>query len=351
MALTIDLFCNDGSPLGIIPADVYGRGVGGAELSLVTWTETMAGRGHRVRVYNDPRAVGAHGGVEWLPKRAFADKEDRDVFVVFRSPNPHVRQARAGIKIHWSHDQHTVGNFARDIFPFVDRIVSSSPFHVRYHKERYGAGDGKIGHIDQGVRLADYDEPVERVPGRCVFCSIADRGLEVLHAVWPKVRHLRPDASLVITADYRLWGAGSPGNHHHRMSWLHVPGVLFLGKIPRAEMVRHQLMAQVHPYTCTYDELFCISVAECLVAGAVSVTPTTGALETTNEFGVVLPGNMVDVKWQRRFAEFVVAMMELPDEERLAIQKRARRRFDWDRICGDWERLVETGQFPERKEG
>ena len=350
MPLTIDLFCNDGSPIGIIPGDVHGRGVGGAELSLVNWSQTMARRGHRIRIYNDPKETGVHNGVEWLPKRAFVDKEDRDVFVVFRSPNSHIKQARAGIKIHWSHDQHTVGNFARDIFPFVDKIVSSSPYHIAYHKRRYGAEDSKIGCIDQGVVLSEYSEPIERIPGRCIFCSIADRGLEILYAIWPKICRLRPDASLVITADYRLWGAASPGNYQHRMSWLHTPNVLFLGKIPRADLVREQLAAQVHSYPCTYEELFCISVAECLVAGAVSVTSGTGALVTTNEFGVMLPGNVGDVGWQRQFAEYVVKMMDLPDEERAAVQKQARARFDWNIICGQWEHLIETGEFPNTKE-
>jgi glycosyltransferase involved in cell wall biosynthesis len=320
--------------------------VGGAELALVSWAETMAGRGHRVRVYNDPKAVGVHGGAEWLPRRAFVDRETRDVFVVFRSPNSHVRKALARVKLHWSTDQYTVGNYARDIFPFVDKVVCISPYHVAYHKNRYGVEDGKIGYIDLGVRLADYAEPVERVPGRCVFCSIADRGLELLYSIWPKIKHLRPDVSLVITGDYRLWGSSSPGNHHHRMAWLHIPDVVFLGKIPRAEMVKEQLAAQVQPYSCTYEELFCISAAECQVAGAVPVTPPAAALETTNSFGAVLPGNMLDAGWQRQFAQLVVRMMELPDEERVAVQKKARARFDWDKICQDWERLVETGQFP-----
>lgn len=345
MALTIDLFCNDGSPLGVIPSHVYGRGVGGAELALVSWVETMAGRGHRVRVYNDPEVAGVHGGAEWLPKRAFAPKESRDVFVVFRSPNSHVKTVRAGMKVHWSCDQFTVGNFARDIFPYVDRVVCISPYHVAYHKATYGVEDGKIGHIDLGVRLADYAEPVDRIPGRCIFCSIPDRGLEILYAVWPKVRHMRPDASLVITSDYRLWGSKTAGNHHHRMAWLHVPGILFLGRVDRAQLVKEQMAAQVHSYPCEYEELFCISAAECQVAGAVPVTPDTGALKTTNSFGAVLPGSLRDPQWQRKFAQLIVRMMDLPDDARANMQKRARARFSWDRICGQWERLFETGEF------
>lgn len=43
-------------------------------------------------------------------------------------------------------------------------------------------------------------------------------------------------------------------------------------------------------------------------------------------------------------------MMELPDSERAKMQERARARFDWNRICGQWEQLIETGEFPQEKE-
>ena len=65
MSLKIDLYCNDGSPLGVTPPDIYGRGVGGAELSMMSWAETMARRGHQVRIYNNPLALGVHDGVEY----------------------------------------------------------------------------------------------------------------------------------------------------------------------------------------------------------------------------------------------------------------------------------------------
>ena len=39
MGLKIDLLCNDGSPIGVTPLNIYGRGVGGAELSMMTLME------------------------------------------------------------------------------------------------------------------------------------------------------------------------------------------------------------------------------------------------------------------------------------------------------------------------
>jgi glycosyltransferase involved in cell wall biosynthesis len=350
--MKIDLLCNDGSPLGVIPSHVYGRGVGGAELAMLTWATTMAGRGHAVRVFNDPCDAGVHDGTEFLPVAAFSPREgNRDALITYRSPNRY-KGARAGVKIHWSMDQWTVGDYRTDVVPFVDRIVCISPYHVQDYSLRYGKQGDKIGYLDLGVKLADYAaEDVERVPGQCIYCSMPDRGLRNLHTLWKQILELEPGASLVITGDFTLWGAANPGNQQHRLQWLHTPNVRFVGNIDRRSLVREQLASQVHAYPCTYKELFCIASAECQVAGAVSITPPSGALETTNEFGYLLRGNVLTSRWQRLFVEAVVAGLRLTDAERSEMQRRAKARFDWEVICSQWETLLEAGRFPDGQQG
>lgn len=341
--LKIDLYCNDGSPLNITPPDIYGRGVGGAELAMMSWAETMASRGHWIRVYNNPNTAGTFSGVDFLPQSSFRPHDQRDVFIVFRSPNPFIKIA-AGYKIHWSTDQHTIGNFGRDIFPFVDKVVCISPFHVDYHKSHYQVDAGKIGYIDLGVRLGDYNgQEIEKVPGRCIYCSVPDRGLNVLRTVWPRIKERVDYASLVITADYRLWGAASPRNHQYRLRWVDQKDVAFLGKVERKRLVEEQLKAEVHTFPCTYDELFCISSAECQVAGAVSVTSEMGALKTTNEWGVRLGGDPRSPTWQEEFIDQTVEAIEKEKYE--GVLKEPWVRFDWERICEQWEGLIETGEF------
>lgn len=349
MALKIDLLCNDGSPLGVVPGNVYGRGVGGAELAMLTWVTTMASRGHGVRVFNNPKPKpGVYDGVEFLPKEAFIPTENRDAFVTYRSPNTHTETGAGTIKIHWSMDQFTVGDYAVDIVPHVDAIVCISPYHVTDYLSRYHPPAEKIGYLDLGVKLPDYDgAEIRKIQGRCVFCSMPDRGLRNLHMLWSKILEREPEASLVITGDYTLWGASNPGNQQHRLQWLHTPNVKFLGNIPREQLVMTQLQAQVHTYPCIYKELFCIAAAECQVAGAVPITTNTGALATTNEFGFLLPGNVLASRWQQLFVEAVVAAMKMTEPERLVMQQQARDRFDWETICNQWEVLVQTGEFPQ----
>lgn len=359
--LKIDLYCNDGSPLRITRPTIYGRGVGGAELSMMTWAETMVNRGHRVRIYNDPDVAGDFDGVEYLPKNAFDPNQYRDVFITYRSPNPHTREAKAGIKIHWSTDQYTIGNYATDIVPFVDKIICISPYHQRYYEKRYNPPPDKLTYIDLGVRLQDYPDNVNKIKHRFVYCSVPERGLKIVGQIWPEIRSAIPDATLVITADHTLWGATIPNNHTYRLNMIGLDGVLFLGAIERRRLVKVQCEAQVHLFPCTYEELFCVSSAECQAAAAYSMTSTFGALETTNQYGLQFPGNPDDPQWQRDYTAAVIAAVL--DQDNLTKKaekgaKLARGRFDWDRICDEWEQVInehpgskKTGEAGEAESG
>lgn len=344
--LKIDIYCRDGSPLRIIPPMIYGRGVGGAELSMMTWAETMASRGHQIRVYNNPDTAGDYDNVAYLPQGNFEPTYNRDILIVYRSPTPDLGNIKAGVKIHWSTDQFTMGNYATDIVPYVDKIVCISPYHMADYQSRYNPPEDKIIHIDLGVRLQDYSLEMEKVLNRFIFCSVPDRGLTVIRQIWPQIKEALPDATLVITSDYRLWGS-HPGNQKYRLDLLGCDGIVFLGAIERHELAKHQAQAQIHLYPCTYEELFCISAAECQAVGAYPITSDIGALATTNEFGIIVPGNPEDPTWQRVYVDLVIAAALDQDklkELQLASIKSARRRFDWERICDKWEALFEKGK-------
>jgi glycosyltransferase involved in cell wall biosynthesis len=343
--MKIDLIANDGSPLQVTRPDIYGRGVGGAELSMMNLMEAFAARGHDVRVYNDPKAPGVYDGVEYTHRKAFNPRESRDVLIVFRSPNPLLIGALAKeMKIWWSMDQYTIGSFT-SLAELVDYSVTISPYHTDYHVKEYNIPAEKIGHIDLGVRLADYDQDVKKIEGRMIFCSIPDRGLSILHAAWPLIKREAPNASLRITSDYTLWGAQS-NISRHRLNWAGMEDVKFLGAVPREELVRLQLEAEIMPYPCIYEELFCISAAECQVAGALPVTTTTGALPSTNEFGITVTGDLQNpMTLQNNFVDRIVSLLKHDrpylEERRKTMSVGAKLRFDWSEIAKRWEKLFE----------
>jgi len=348
-SMKIDLLCNDGSPIGVAPPDIKMRGVGGAELAMITLMQTFAERGHSVRVFNNPVSPGVYSGVRYINLDEFNPRQSRDILIIYRSPNARATPMLADIRsIWWSMDQYTVGSYT-ELANKVNYCVTISPYHTHYHIKNWNIDPAKIGHIDLGVRISDYNErsDVQRVHGRMIYCSVPDRGLNILHAAWPLIVRDYPSATLAITSDYRLWGSGSAGNTQYRLDWAGLKGVTFYGKVSRDDLIRLQLEAEIHAYPCTYEELFCISAAECQVSGAIPITTNAGALRTTNEFGFIIPGDPRQPNYVKEFAQRCINLIGVErtfmETRRNFMMVAARNRFDWNKIAEKWEILFDEG--------
>jgi len=343
--MNIDVLCNDGSPLGVALEDLWGKGnrgigVGGSEYALLTVCEGLANRGHKVTLYNNPSSDTSYSPFRQKAIAEYNYTHARDVLIVFRSPNDRAVVTTNCRKVWWSCDQYTVGSF-QNFAPYVDKIVCISPFHAKYFQENYGITNTTV--IDIPVRLHDFCEVDEvKITNRCIFTSVPDRGLHILFGIWKKIKAQIPDASLVITSDYRLWGADQR-NELHRVKWMGAAGVEFLGAVPREKLIIEQAKAQLLIYPCIYDELFCVSVAEAQCLGVYPITSERGALATTN-MGTIVPGNPDDrFVYADLFASNVVAML---DDQlgwlKAAVDNtwKARDRFSLDKVLDKWENEI-----------
>lgn len=339
--MILDVLANDGSPLGVTSKDIMGEGkrgigIGGAELGLLTMCEAWTAAGHEVCLYNNPLEFNASPFDQRMIAE-FDPNADRDVLITFRSVNPAGFDSK-GLQVWWSTDQQAIGDF-RTFGKRVDKIVTISDFHAKYFSKVYDLHDSIV--IDLPVRIDEYKEKIEKVPGRCIFTSVPARGLKEFHAIWPRIKADFPEASLVITSDYRLWGQPHASNDAFRLEWDGREDVHFMGAIPRRQLVEEELKAQILSYPCTYDELFCISVAEAQVAGAYPITSEFGAVRTTN-MGTVLPGHPSQGDWQIDFAKTVssaLALPNLPDMQE-EVRHMAVNRFNPETIVDQWDEKV-----------
>jgi len=298
--------------------------------------------GHRVRLYNDPRNPRDTEFGQY-PISAFQPSENRDVLIVFRSPNEKAIVAK-GLKVWWSCDQYTIGDF-KQFAPTMDKIVCISDFHVEYFKREYGIVNGIK--IDLPIRVHDLPPNLpEKRKNSMIFTSVPDRGLTLMREAWNTIKKKVPDASLTITSDYRLWGLDEPRNDKFRTQWVGAEDVTFWGAVPRSDLIKIQLEADLYTYPCVYDELFCVSCAEAQVAGAYPITSNIGALATTNMGTIITahPQNNRTV-FMRGFVEAIETM--LTDEEGLKlgqeiIRSEAIERFHPDNILAQWNEKVFT---------
>jgi len=342
--LKVHVLVNDGSPVGVTLKDLYGEGnrgigVGGAEHSLLTMCEEWHKRGDDVCLYNNPMTPNG-SPFEQRKINDFDPNEDRDILIVFRSPNPRAISAK-GLRCWWSCDQYTIGDF-KQFSGYMHKIVGISPFHKQHFQNTYQINNMIV--IDLPIRIQDIlDAPQpERVPNRLIFTSVPDRGLKNLWRYWPQISKRCPEATLVITSDYRLWGVGEL-NGDHKISWMHVNNVQFLGAIARRSLIQEELKADIHVYPNEYDELFCISNAEAQCAGAYPVTSNVGALATTN-MGKIIPGNPKDgVNYSQAFIDGLLSVLSNRDQlekDRIENMQKARERFNPKRILEQWDTLV-----------
>lgn len=345
----IHVLANDGSPIGVTEKSIFGEdgraGVGGAELAILTLCKGWHDAGYEVVFFNDPKMS---NGSCFEHRRIddFHPHDNRDILINFRSPSPEKVLHAKGKKIWFSCDQMTIGDY-RSFAPMVEKIVTISPFHSKYFQDMYGINNSIA--IDLPVRTWEYERnDIQKVSHRCIFTSIPDRGLMQLHAAWPRIVKEVPDATLVITSDWRLWveWANEEMTKDYRLAYSRQPNVTYLGAVNRTRLIEEQLKAELQLYPCVYDELFCISVAESQVAGVYPITSDCGAVKTTN-MGTVLSGNVHSPEWMDKFVE--TAVMYLKDEPNLIhehskmIQHSALNRFSLEVILEQWEKEVFNG--------
>jgi len=344
--MEIDFLCEDGSPLGCSVKTLMGDdpaqvGVGGSEYAMLTLCEEWTKQGHRVRLYNDPRADWS-SPFEQLPKGAFNPDEDRDILIVFRSPNLRVVGAK-GLKVWFSCDQQTIGDF-RAFRPMVDKVVCISQFHSDHFRTTYGIGDAIV--IDLPVRVSEYEnKDIEKVKDRFIFTSVPARGLDIFLPWWNSIKKEIPTASLVVTSDYRLWGIScGMGNEQFIKQSFGMSDITFLSAVPRPRLIEEQLKAEINLYSATYDELFCVATAESQVAGAYTITSEFGALRTTNMCKIIRLDPR-DGRARKIYIDDAVKALDLIHSGELDIEEvktRAINRFSPDNILKQWEERVFT---------
>lgn len=336
--LTIVFDCPGNMQGGWTPRALEDKGIGGAETAITLLTRELANRGHVVKLFND---VPERSTLEWgnglrvdhYPRRELPEHLQCDVFVTFRNPSQYLIQSPAGLKLFWSCDQQTSGNYTTDIFPHVTGTVCISDYHAMYLHQRWGLQAERTVVIGCPINHADYEPHADKDPLQFIFCSVPRRGLEYMPTVMREIRAALPDAKLTITSDYRLWGQAHPLNDEFRLM---LRGEDFRGMVSREELIKLQNSAMAYPYPCTYEEAFCIAVAECAAAGAIPITTDIGAVaQTVGASGVIVGPPTAD--FAQRIAKATIELYGKPELMRRAIEDSWRHSVVT--VASTWEKL------------
>lgn len=361
------------------PASIRTTGLGGSETALVQVAMRLADRGHHVTVYSGAE-TGFYGGAMFRPFTAWDPTDDPDLLIVSRVAHVFDNPIGAKKTALWCHDHSYPGVLTEERSAGIDHVVVLSEWQKERFARLYPFLQDRLTLIRNGIsetsldgsesRYPDRDRPfAERAP-RVVYSSSADRGLDVLLQVWPRIRESVPDAELHVFYGWDVFdrvAATNPGLLGYKQHVLQLVdaaggeqgGVFMRGRVGQQVLAEEMQNARVWGYPGWFLETSCIGAMEARAAGLPIVCSDLGALkETVGEHGLLLPwGPDEDVRcnetpeYQDRFVKAVVD--RLTDEQvwthwhREAITNV--HGLDWSYRIVEWEQLIPTRKTGKQK--
>lgn len=300
--------------------DSLEQGIGGNENILINGSRVLAAAGHKVTVYAELTDRRVDAGVAWTPLANWPTASAHEVTVAFRSPHLLHQAPAESIRTVLLGDRRCPGLAEALAAGVVDAVFASSVFQYQAVSRRENlAPDARWHIVPFSVQLDDYqDVPISKHPGQCLYASAPYRGLDTLLTLWPRIKSQVPHATLAITASYLLWGESEAKNRarnralYAKIEAMHDLDVTNHVKLARKDFVHLQKQSELLLYPSSYEEAFCLTVAEACAAGAVPITSTKGALPERirdHQTGLLIPGNTAVPAFQDRFVGSAVAML------------------------------------------
>lgn len=180
-------------------------------------------------------------------------------------------------------------------------------------------------------------------PPRLAYTSTPFRGLDVLLAIFPRLRQRHPDVMLDVYSSLAVYGTDPAADPCRNLYGIaeSLAGVTWHGSIPQPDLAPALAATDLLAYPNTFPETSCIAVIEALAAGCHVVTSDLGALpETTQGFADLVPFDGQD---RARFAlDFLAALdkaltsLHDPTDQIATLNRTA----TWDIRAREWVKLI-----------
>ena len=268
------------------PPDYLGRGLGGTESTLVLLARALSKLGHLVEVYNCCFKDGVYDGVSWKSLWTFDQKNKFDVVISLRLLET-FRNCTfdSTIKAVWIHDEALQGASQLDKSGDVNMWISVSSTQKGFIEKKE-----VIQPKNWFVTRNAFDEEIytdvlrktKKVKNQIIYCSAPDRGLKCLLSMWPEIKEKIPDAKLMITGSYALWGVSDEENErifketYDQISSLE--DIFIFQRLPKCKLAKLQAESEVMLYPTDFNEMFCISALECFAAGTPIISSKKAAM-------------------------------------------------------------------------
>lgn len=334
-------------------------GIGGSETAAIEMCRHLAAMGHKVVVYSEcTGAEGVHDGVEYAHFSTFSGV-DCDVFISSRQPAIADMPIKAGLKILWVHDTH-VGQpqpaMHRLLLKF-DRYLCLSEWHRALFLKIYPFLHPSMVLVTRnGLDPARFAGEMPAKKNKLVFSSSANRGLDVMLDVFPRIRAQVPDAELHVFYGFETWERSARLMNSqaelqeieaYKRRLAQTEGVVWRGRVDQDTLAREMMESKVWSYPTAFTETYCITAIESQAAACVPVTSHLAGLAETAKWGVQLDGQNTSAEYQDEFVKQVVQLLQ-DDERRETVATLAREwalTLSWESIAKEWVELFARETF------
>jgi tetratricopeptide (TPR) repeat protein/predicted O-methyltransferase YrrM len=332
--------------------------LGGTETALIHMARSLADLGHEVLVYLQDGAD-QYEGVRYEEIAGYVDalkKMPADVLIAARSMHPFSIPVAAGLKIFWTedaHDQPFVEHLKNSaLIAQMDKIFTVSRWQTESLKKTFNLAEDKFYITQNGVlwdRFRQNGNNTNRDPKRLVYTSTPFRGLDVLLALFPRIKARVPEATLDVyssMAVYQVDKKTDQTQYGDLYGQAAQPGVTLKGSVLQDELSQALKQAAIMVYPNHFAETSCIAAMEAMAAGMPVVTTQLGALpETVAAGGILIDGDAHSRAYQDLFVDQVCALLNDPAKrEKLgrAASDHIRHHNRWETIARQWSQTFET---------
>lgn len=310
-------------------------GIGGSEEAVIHIANELTAAGHRVTVYGGWE--GASGWVLYHNHTEFDPALQRDIVVIWRTPNPVDLNINADSVYIWMHDVPDPASFTADRLDKIDRVWVLSQWHRNCLPH---VPDDKIEVIRNGVNILPING--ERESRKIVWGSSPDRGLDKLLAVWPEVLAAVPDAKLHCFYGFDMYDRfGRPAAFKQRIMQIveeHKDSIVWHGRVGQQDLWDHFSTAAVWAYPTYFDEISCITAMRAQITGAWPVVVPKAALAETVRYGTKVDHDITTPEGLAAFRDALIYELQHPvsDEVRREMMDDAARFFTWTAVADLW---------------
>lgn len=312
-----------------IPYDgntVYNQGLGGSESAVTYMSEELARIGFAVTVFNncntDHATPGVYNDVTYRPLSDLALDHDFDIVISSRTVIPFTAPenypmlgdnraypyqamnlydrilSKAKMRILWMHDTFCLGDNVIEELAVANRITdifTLSDFHLTYvancnhgRRRNFEVLKNKLFITRNGARQYIKEVNIQdKDPYLFVYNASVTKGMiPLVERIWPKVKHMIPEAKLrIIGGYYRFSQNDKPDEQELRWRQMAADSknkeldIEFTGVIPQSEIAKILAASSFMIYPSSFPETFGISTLESMLYNTPVLTCRFGGLE------------------------------------------------------------------------